>query len=685
MEHAPEMTERLLGWFWADPLRGAAAVACIVALATTPIAFLVLSRTEYLYARRGRTYRKPEFWSVACGMALVMGVPAIVLALLVKSQYFDESRYAFDPNQTLTVLDQGRQFDDASQAFDAIEAELARVRSARSQLRESVAAVEAAAGPLRDLASGSPELAEALEPAVERIERLNAAVDLDAYDPEAVLAELDTARERLEAEDMKGALVVADDALRVKMKALAEDRKELTEEVKAIDEALLPLRAAAEQSAKLDEALSPVLDGLVSIRRGIGLDAPQQLEDLEAPPVEVTRLAAALNRAGYGAAPVIVSSGAAATPAADVAPGPAAAPPGPGLSTSEHEAELANVPAPQRELAGLLPLTNLPEGWEIGRSGDHYLETFNAENLYEKIDGRAESFLQYDVVGMAYTYYHPEGSEANEVQLYIFEMANPLKALGKYGTEKPEEPDPLELGSDGYASGASVFFHAKSYYVQVVPTSESEEFRSFALAIARRISNAILPGSAPDPSANSGPGAVASAEEGMQEPAADASAAAAEEVDPTTLFALLPEGPGKSNEQYVAQDVFGYAFLSDVFLANYGEGDLSWQGFIRPYATPERARAIFDQYRAEAVAFDARITEVESDAADAMFVAENFGLVEVVFLKGNAVGGVNGATDVEAARSFAQSFATSLPATAPHLDAAEPADSEAETEAAEGG
>ena len=507
MEQSPEMTEQLLGWFWADPLRGAAAVACIVALATTPIAFLVLSRTEYLYARRGRTYRKPEFWSVVCGMALVMGVPAIVLALLVKSQYFDESRYAFDPNQTLTVLDQGRQFEDASQAFDAIEAELARVRSARSKLRGSVAAVEAAAGPLRDLAAGSPELAEALEPAVERLDRLNGAVDLDAYDPEAVLAELDAARERLDAEDMTAALVAADDALRVRMKALAEDRKELTEEVKAIDEALLPLRAAAEQSAELDDALSPVLDGLVSIRRGIGLDAPQQLEDLEAPPVEVTRLAAALNRAGYGAAPVFVSSGAAATPAADVAPGPAAAPPGPGLSSSELEAELANVPAPQRDLAGLLPLTDLPEGWEIGRSGDHYLETFNAENLYEKIDGRAESFLQYDVVGMAYTYYHPEGSEANEVQLYIFEMANPLKALGKYGTEKPEEPDPLELGSDGYASGASVFFHAKAYYVQVVPTSESEEFRSFALTIARRISNAILPGSAPDPSADSEPAA----------------------------------------------------------------------------------------------------------------------------------------------------------------------------------
>ena len=72
-----------------------------IALATTPIAFVLLGRREYLHTRRGRTYRKPEWWSVVCGMALVMGVPGIILALLVKSQYFDEDRYAFDPNDDL--------------------------------------------------------------------------------------------------------------------------------------------------------------------------------------------------------------------------------------------------------------------------------------------------------------------------------------------------------------------------------------------------------------------------------------------------------------------------------------------------------------------------------------------------------------------------------------------------------
>ena len=577
MERDPGVLTQLVDWFWTDPLRGAAAAACVIALALTPIALLVLGRTEYLHTRRGRTYRKPEWWSVVCGTALVMGVPGIVLVLLVKSQYFDEDRYAFDPNETWSVAEQGRRYETAMELSKAAEREYERLQKERAQL------------------------------------------------------------------------IVA---------------------VKALDEAMVALRSSVMTPATA-EALPGVLEQLAGIRKAVGVDAPQQLIDATAPPIEVARAAPATM-------PAMAAYPVASMPAgADL--GSAPAPAGPGLSPSERQAELADVPDPQRELAALLPLTDLPGGWEVGQSGDRSLETFSADNLFEKIDGRAESFLQYDVVGMAYTYYHPEGDQANEVQLYIFEMQSPLNALGKYGTEKPEEPEPLELGSEGYASGASVFFHAKRYYVQVIPTSDSEEFRDFALSIARRISNEILPGSAPEPDDSA---SLASTErEGDAEPvpAAEPSGAAesgAEEVDPAALFSLLPEGPGKSGEKYVAQDVFGYAFLSDVFMADYADGEFMWQGFVRPYASPERAREVFDQYRAEAEAFDAEISEVETDSVDAMFVAENFGLVEAVFLKGNAVGGANGATEVEPAKEFTIAFAESMPATAPHLDSGEAPEAE---------
>src|SRR4051794_2343839 len=100
----------------------------------------------------------------------------------------------------------------------------------------------------------------------------------------------------------------------------------------------------------------------------------------------------------------------------------------------------------------MLPLTDVPAGWVVEKSGDKYVETFNADNLYEKIDGRAESFLQYGVKGMAYTYYHPADDDSKEVQLYVFEMADPLRALGKFGSEKPDENQSIAIGDGGYTS-----------------------------------------------------------------------------------------------------------------------------------------------------------------------------------------------------------------------------------------
>ena len=49
-----------------------------------------------------------RFWSIVVGMMLVMGIPAIFAALVIKSEFFDKNRYEFDPNKTWSVLEQGR-------------------------------------------------------------------------------------------------------------------------------------------------------------------------------------------------------------------------------------------------------------------------------------------------------------------------------------------------------------------------------------------------------------------------------------------------------------------------------------------------------------------------------------------------------------------------------------------------
>jgi hypothetical protein len=527
--------------FWADPLRGVAVAAAVIALATTPIAFAVLGRMDYLQTRRGRTYRRPSWPAVVCGMVLVMGIPCIFLALVVKSQYFDKNRYEFDPNQTWTIIEQGRGYRTPQELNEAIRAEMQR---------------------------------------------------------------------------------------------LANERKNLVENVKKLDEAMLGLRAVAGQAPAVAQAMPIVLQRLAGVRQSVGVDGPQQLLDFTAPPA---------------ALPTTVPTSIAVAPTPTVqAPSITPVAPGGGLTRAEVDAELASVPEPQRPLAAMLPLADLPTGWTAGKSGSRHLESFNAENLFEKIDGRAESFIQYDVRGMTYAYYHPAGDESNEVQVYIFEMGSPLKALGKYGSEKPDDAKTVPIGSEGYTTAGSTLFYADRYYTQIVSTQDDATFAAFALELAKRIAARQAPAET-----------LAAPAEGPGQPKA---------VTPEALFALLPVEPKKSGTKYVAQDVFGYSFLSDVFMADYQAGDTSWQGFLRPYPDTAAAQKVFDQYLAEAKANEAELKTVAAEGADRMVVSQNFGLVDVLFLKGNAVGGANGATEAGPAEAFARAFVKGLPKTVPYIE-----------------
>lgn len=554
-----------------DPIKALALLVALVALATTPIAFAVLGRLDWFQARRGRVLMKPSFISIITGMLLVMGIPAIFAAIVVKSADFDHNRYEFDPNQTWSVLEQGRGFKSVEEADRAVKEE---------------------------------------------------------------------------------------------MKRLAEERKNLVDDVKKVDEAMLALRAASAQSPATAQAIPAVLERLATLRRAVKVDGPQQLMDFTAPavtgPVAMVGNAAGVNNPMVAAAAGSFfapngTGGATANPAltpSGIAPTKAAAPAKAGLSQAEAEAEYATVAEPQRNLASMLPLADLPAGWEVARSGTRHLEAFGAENMFEKIDGRAESFTQNNVIGMAYASYHPVGDDSNDVQLYIFEFdhTKPLRAQSKYNSEKPEETAKVAIGTEGYTSAGSLIFFADPYYTQFVATVDDPKFTQFAKELAARVA------------ARQKPVAVAAGEGGEGE---GAGAAPSAEATAAALYGILPAAPGKADPKFVAQDVFGYGFLSDVYMADYKEGEVTWQGFLRPYATVAEAEAVFAKYLAAAKQDGGDAKLIDAPGADQMVVCSNVGLVDAIFRRGAVIGGANGAADAAKAEAFARAFVKDLPAAVP--------------------
>jgi hypothetical protein len=281
---------------------------------------------------------------------------------------------------------------------------------------------------------------------------------------------------------------------------------------------------------------------------------------------------------------------------------------------------------------------------------------------------------------MAYADFHPTGDDSGDVQVYIFEMGNTLKALGKYAAEKPEELKLLSIGSEGYVSAGSTIFYSGSYYTQVVATSDEPKFADFALEMARRVAAKqgaeLAPATAVAAAAPSVPAPMPAAPPPSSTPTPEAAPKPAEAArprpaatGPEALFALLPAEPGKSGPKYVAQDAFGYSFLSDVFMADYQKDGTTWQGFLRPYRDAKEAEAVFTKYVDGAKLDGAAIETIEAEGADRMIKSANIGLVDVLFLRGNVIGGANGATQEKPAEAFARAFVQSLPAEVPAIDA----------------
>lgn len=538
---------KLSAYFSTSPVQAVALLAALIAIATTPIAFAVLGRLDWFKARRGRVMMKPAFSSIVVGMMLVMGIPAIFAALVVKSDFFDKDRYEFDPNKTWSVLEQGRGLKTVEDADRKVKDEM-------------------------------------------------------AY--------------------------------------LAEIKKNLVNDMKKLDEAMLTMRAACGQSPATAQAMPAVLQRLASLRKAIALDGPQQLMDFTAPP-------AALPAQAMPYALAMPMPGGAVPSAAPAAPLAA------GLAKPDADAELATVPEPQRPLATMLPLVGIPAGWEVSKYGSKHMETFNADNLFEKIDGRAESFTQNNVDGMAYTSYHPIGDDSNEVQVYIFEFdhTKPFRAQSKYNSEKPDQSEAVKVGTEGYSSAGSLLFYADPYYTQIVSTTPEAKFAAFSLEMARRIA----------------------AKQAPEKGEGDATAPSSSSKMQDAVYALIPAGPGRGGPTYVASDVFGYSFLSDVFMADFKEDSVTWQGFLRPYATADEAKAIFEKYVASAKQNGGNPKVVEAEGADEMFIGASIGLVDVVFRKGNIIGGANGAADASnneatartKAEAFVRGFVKSLPADLP--------------------
>ena len=372
-----------------DPFLVLALTAALVALATTPLAFAVLGRLEWFKARRGRIMQRPEFSSIVVGMMLVMAIPAIFAALVLKSRSFDRNRYEFDPNRTWSVLEQGREY-------------------------KSVKA--------------------------------------------------------------------ADAAVKVEMERLALERKNLVNNVKKLDEAMLALAGRRYHFAGCGRAIPEgvAITGRSAQERRAGRSATITGFHRFACRSASARRQRSRNQRTRGGR----------TGRGAYIHCPTSPPRGGRQRVKPDPDRRPRLPA----CPSLSVHSRLCFRWRTFRPSGRWVNRVNGiwKHSMRKIYTRRSMAARRALSSTAsrewpIRFYHPAGDPSNELQLYVFEMADSLKALGKYGSEKPDEVKTVAIGTEGYTSAGSTLFYSGKYYTQIVSTQDDPKFAAFALELARRV------------------------------------------------------------------------------------------------------------------------------------------------------------------------------------------------------
>jgi hypothetical protein len=135
-------------------------------------------------------------------------------------------------------------------------------------------------------------------------------------------------------------------------------------------------------------------------------------------------------------------------------------------------------------IARLLPSASALDGWRSAGSP----EIYEAQSLYDRINGGAEIFFEYGFDQAVYQDYE-KGDDYLQVEIY--DMVDDTAAFGIYSINRSPRAESVALGGGGQQSGDTVTFWQQQYYVVVRRFGDAEADEGITVEAARDIAGKI--------------------------------------------------------------------------------------------------------------------------------------------------------------------------------------------------
>ncbi len=271
-----------------------------------------------------------------------------------------------------------------------------------------------------------------------------------------------------------------------------------------------------------------------------------------------------------------------------------------GKDSSQNTLTDAIIPPP----AGLIPLT-LPE-------------TFDAQNLSDKINGKAELYLSAGFVGLSSQRFRDNNDANLWLEAFVYDMGNSKNAFAVFSAQRRDGAASLELTPYAYRTQNALFFAHGNYYIEVIASEATD--RAF------------------------GPMRLL-AENFIRTTAAHTAAIQEKELFPN-------QGLVTGSIALISADAFGFERLDQVYTAEYNYEDYQMMAFLSRRKENREAQELASAYQEFLKTFGGQYQDAELSIKGARLV-EILETYEVIFSCGPYVAGVREADNQQQAISLA--------------------------------
>jgi hypothetical protein len=182
---------------------------------------------------------------------------------------------------------------------------------------------------------------------------------------------------------------------------------------------------------------------------------------------------------------------------------------------------------------------------------------FQPDNLWDFINGAAETYLAYGFVDLHIAEYK---KGKNTIKAEVYKHNDHILAFGIYSTERSPSFSYMKIGAQGYTSDGTLNFFKGNYYVKIRTFSKNEKVLQDEQLLAARLEE-VLDGKS----------------------------------DMPVALNLFPrEGRKENGEMYVNESVLGHKFLNKAWKADYVAGPDEFSVFILDFGSNEETRKSAD-------------------------------------------------------------------------------------------